>query len=43
MGRETILAPVTWEEGQFPIFSHVQGEQTAWHLPSTEIVAQGEG
>jgi hypothetical protein len=43
MGRETVLTPVTWEEGQWPVFTNVSGKMNGWHLDSLPAVAQGEG
>lgn len=41
MGRETILTSVTWEEGQWPVFSPVRGEM-AGPLPPKDITVPGE-
>lgn len=43
MGRETVLTAVTWEAGDWPIFTNVSGRETAWPLPPTQLVTQGEG
>jgi beta-xylosidase len=43
MGRETVLTPVTWEEGEWPIFTQVSGHMNGWHLGSKAEVQQGEG
>ncbi|TVY84292.1 Non-reducing end alpha-L-arabinofuranosidase BoGH43A [Lachnellula suecica] len=43
MGRETVLTPVTWEEGEWPIFTNVSGHMHGWHLDSAPPVRQGEG
>lgn len=43
MGRETVLTPVTWEEGQFPVFAPVAGNMSGWPLPAESLVGQGEG
>ncbi|KAF3061226.1 Non-reducing end alpha-L-arabinofuranosidase BoGH43A [Daldinia childiae] len=43
LGRETVLTPVTWEEGGWPVFTPVSGEVSAWPLPAEEIPEQGEG
>ncbi|KUJ07197.1 uncharacterized protein LY89DRAFT_767043 [Mollisia scopiformis] len=43
MGRETTLTPVTWEEGQWPVFTNVTGHMNGWHLDNDLPVAGGEG
>ncbi|KAJ0352551.1 hypothetical protein COL154_012497 [Colletotrichum chrysophilum] len=43
MGRETVLTPVTWNEGEFPVFTPVTGDMSGWPLPSEAIPEQGEG
>ncbi|KAF5024467.1 hypothetical protein F66182_3407 [Fusarium sp. NRRL 66182] len=43
MGRETVLTPVTWEEGEFPVFTPVSGTMSGWELPEESLVDQGEG
>jgi beta-xylosidase len=43
MGRETVLTPVTWEEGEWPIFTNVSGHMNGWHLDSRPPIAKGEG
>ncbi|PIG81029.1 xylosidase : arabinofuranosidase [Aspergillus arachidicola] len=44
MGRETVLTPVTWENGQWPIFQNVSGITSGWEIPSEPIlVSDGEG
>lgn len=43
MGRETVLTPVTWEDGDFPIFTPVTGDMSGWPLPSEAIPEEGEG
>ncbi|KAI7773523.1 hypothetical protein LA080_010527 [Diaporthe eres] len=43
MGRETVLTPVTWEEGEFPVFTPVTGDMSGWPLPSEAIPEEGEG
>lgn len=43
MGRETVLTPVTWNEGDFPFFSHVHGEESGWQLPPMNKSLGGEG
>ncbi|KAG8165853.1 hypothetical protein KVR01_004405 [Diaporthe batatas] len=43
MGRETVLAPVTWEEGEFPVFTPVTGDMSGWPLPPEAHLEEGEG
>ncbi|KAI6790121.1 glycoside hydrolase family 43 protein [Hortaea werneckii] len=43
MGRESVLAPVTWHEGEWPIWSNITGKMEAWPLPPSEPIHQGEG
>ncbi|KAL9942319.1 hypothetical protein ACHAPS_002220 [Verticillium nonalfalfae] len=43
MGRETVLTPVTWQDGEFPVFTPVTGNVSGWPLPPESIPAQGEG
>ncbi|KAI7464224.1 glycoside hydrolase family 43 protein [Hortaea werneckii] len=43
MGRESVLAPVTWEEGGWPIWSNITGKMEGWPLPASEAITQGEG
>ncbi|RSL93480.1 hypothetical protein CEP52_013244 [Fusarium oligoseptatum] len=43
MGRETVLTPVTWEEGEFPVFSNVTGTMSGWKLPPKSYIDEGEG
>lgn len=41
MGRETVMTPVTWNKGDWPIFDPVRGVQTGWELPPTETILFG--
>lgn len=43
MGRETVLFPVTWDEGEWPVLSQVRGHMTGWPRPSAPgpIVSAG--
>ncbi|KAI9793413.1 MAG: hypothetical protein M1816_000305 [Peltula sp. TS41687] len=36
MGRETVLSPVTWNEGEWPVFSPVRGVYSGWSTPLSE-------
>ncbi|PTU22741.1 hypothetical protein P175DRAFT_0529819 [Aspergillus ochraceoroseus IBT 24754] len=33
MGRETVLFPVAWKEGEWPVLEPVRGEMSGWALP----------
>lgn len=37
MGRETVLYPVTWNEGEWPVLSPVRGRMEGWPLPPAEV------
>jgi beta-xylosidase len=47
MGRETVLYPVSWPEGGWPVAEPVRGEMSGWHRPAVapprpdEIVVNG--
>ncbi|KAM0282482.1 hypothetical protein ACHAQH_002996 [Verticillium albo-atrum] len=41
MGREMVITPVTWDEGAWPVFVPVRGEQTAWALATDLEVGVG--
>ncbi|KAL5362574.1 glycosyl hydrolase [Aspergillus floccosus] len=44
MGRETVLTPVTWDSGEWPIFQAVSGTESGWGQPPRPVlVSQGEG
>jgi len=45
MGRETIMTPVSWPEGQFPVFSPVNGKMSGWPMPSpsSSTIIKGNG
>lgn len=43
LGRETVLAPVTWGAGQWPIFTNISGTMSGWPLPPTQHIDKGEG
>ncbi|KAL3488041.1 glycosyl hydrolase [Aspergillus germanicus] len=42
MGRESVLTPVRWEKGQWPVFSPVEGTMEGWPRPVTSHVP-GDG
>jgi beta-xylosidase len=42
MGREMVLTPVTWKEGDWPSFAPVRGVYEGWYLaPSKDIPGDG--
>ncbi|KAI9679167.1 MAG: hypothetical protein M1822_007377 [Bathelium mastoideum] len=43
MGRETVLTPVSWPSGEFPIFTNVSGEESSWPLPPSDLDLPGAG
>ncbi|KAF2182965.1 glycoside hydrolase family 43 protein [Zopfia rhizophila CBS 207.26] len=43
MGRETVLTPVTWKEGEWPVVDSVHGEQRGWPLPKPNKKIGGSG
>lgn len=43
MGRETVLFPVTWNEGEWPILEPVRGRMSGWSLPSEDKNIGGKG
>ncbi|KAF2842605.1 glycoside hydrolase family 43 protein [Patellaria atrata CBS 101060] len=43
MGRETVMTPVTWDEGKWPVFSRVQGEMSGWEMPDENLNLDGHG
>ncbi|KAI1848871.1 hypothetical protein JX266_005299 [Neoarthrinium moseri] len=43
MGRETIMTPVTWNKGDFPQFSTVNGEMSGWPFPLPNLNIGGSG
>ncbi|OTA88018.1 glycoside hydrolase family 43 protein [Hypoxylon sp. CO27-5] len=43
MGRETVLFPVTWDEGQWPVLQPVRGKMSGWKLPLTNRDVPGDG
>ncbi|KAL1630195.1 hypothetical protein SLS54_001055 [Diplodia seriata] len=36
MGRETVLLPVTWNKGEWPVLSQVRGQMSGWPFPSAD-------
>lgn len=43
MGREAVLFPVTWDEGEWPILQPVRGRMSGWALPPTDRNVSGDG
>jgi len=43
MGRETVLFPVTWNTGEWPILQPVRGTMSGWPLPASSRDLPGDG
>ncbi|KAI1177633.1 glycoside hydrolase family 43 protein [Nemania sp. FL0916] len=43
MGRETVLFPVTWNEGEWPVLQPVRGKMSGWSLPPKDRNLPGDG
>ncbi|KAK2740072.1 xylosidase arabinofuranosidase [Colletotrichum kahawae] len=43
MGRETVLFPVTWEQGEWPILEPVRGRMSGWQMPPSSRDLPGHG
>jgi beta-xylosidase len=43
MGRETVLFPVTWKTGEWPIMQPVMGKMNGWELPARSRDIPGDG
>ncbi|KAN0092334.1 glycoside hydrolase family 43 protein [Hyaloscypha variabilis] len=43
MGRETVLFPVTWNEGEWPVLQPVRGQMSGWPLPPQTRAIPGNG
>ncbi|KAI2620290.1 glycoside hydrolase family 43 protein [Hypomontagnella submonticulosa] len=43
MGREAVLFPVTWNEGEWPVLQPVRGEMSGWPLPPPNRELPGDG
>jgi hypothetical protein len=43
MGRESVLFPVTWEKGEWPILQPVRGRMEGWQLPKPNKKIKGMG
>ncbi|KAF4534282.1 Xylosidase : arabinofuranosidase [Lasiodiplodia theobromae] len=43
MGRETVLFPASWEDGEWPVLQPVRGRMEGWPLPAPTRDVPGEG
>lgn len=43
MGRETVLFPVTWKTGEWPILEPVRGRMSGWPLPAQTRMVESSG
>jgi beta-xylosidase len=43
MGRESVLFPVTWKEGDWPVLQPVRGKMSGWELPRRNRDVPGTG
>jgi beta-xylosidase len=43
MGRESVLFPVTWNTGEWPILQPVRGKMSGWKLPAWSRDIPGDG
>jgi beta-xylosidase len=43
MGRETVLFPATWDEGEWPVLQPVRGEMSGWPMPPESRDVPGDG
>ncbi|RYP03931.1 hypothetical protein DL765_010365 [Monosporascus sp. GIB2] len=43
MVRETVMVPVTWSTGEFPVWSPVNGEMSGWPFPPKNTNVKGPG
>ncbi|KAF9875965.1 hypothetical protein CkaCkLH20_06411 [Colletotrichum karsti] len=43
MVRETVLTAVTWEEGEWPYMTPIQGKMSGWEMPKTNLDIEGPG
>jgi beta-xylosidase len=43
MGRETVLYPVTWNKGEWPVLQPVRGSMSGWPLPRANRDLPGDG
>lgn len=43
MGRETVMAPASWGEGEFPVIDSIQGTMQGWPMPEENLDVDGIG
>lgn len=43
MGREAVLFPVTWEDGEWPVVEQVRGVMEGWPLPQKKTIGVKTG
>ncbi|KAJ2931101.1 hypothetical protein H1R20_g5997, partial [Candolleomyces eurysporus] len=43
MVRETVLTPVTWKKGEWPVFSKIEGTMSGWAMPREDRSIRGAG
>ncbi|POS79189.1 beta-xylosidase [Diaporthe helianthi] len=43
MGRETVMTAVTWDEGEFPVWTNISGQVNGWALPAVNKEIGGSG
>ncbi|KAF1911404.1 glycosyl hydrolase [Ampelomyces quisqualis] len=43
MGRETVLFPMTWNTGEWPVMQPVRGKMSGWELPEQSRDIPGDG
>lgn len=43
MGRETVMAPATWEEGEWPFIDPVRGTMGGWPMAERNTDVDGIG
>ena len=43
MGRETVLFPVTWDAGAWPVLAPISGRMSGWALPKRTREIRGSG
>jgi hypothetical protein len=43
MGRETVMVPATWKEGEWPVMSQLNGKMSGWPMPPVNKEVKGTG
>jgi beta-xylosidase len=43
MGRETVMTPVTWKEGEWPYMDPIRGKMTGWPMAVNKNISGGSG